>query len=151
MRFAKNPPRDAFITFDQADGIISKALAAGDDSTALVQALQFECLLRQIDIVGKWRVESKGYVLKPGEVRRKDKVWKGMTMGMILNEESVLRVRTSKTAPPSGRNCHGWAFFFHPREHPWLDCDAAPAIGCVSIFPSRHSLRVHNHLDRCIV
>ena len=98
MRFAKNPPRDVVMTFEQAEGVVTQALAAHDESTALVQALQFECLLRQIEMVGKWRVEKSDYVLKPGEIRRKNKVWSGMTMGMILNETGVLRVRTSKTA-----------------------------------------------------
>ncbi|WP_211407057.1 hypothetical protein [Bradyrhizobium iriomotense] len=98
MRFAKNPPREAVITFEQANAIVTKAIEAGDVSTALVQALQFECFLRQIDIVGKWRVAGDDYVLAAGEIRRKSKVWKGMTMGMILDENRILRVRTSKTA-----------------------------------------------------
>lgn len=99
MRFAKNPPRDAFMTFEHAAAIVEQALLNNDPSTALVQALQFECLLRQIDIVGKWRVESTDYVLKPGEIRgTKKRVWSGMTAGLILNETGVLRIRTSKTA-----------------------------------------------------
>lgn len=98
MRFAKNPPRDVIITFEQAGAIVTKAIEAGDMSTALVQALQFECFLRQIDIVGKWRVVKDDYVPVAGEIRQKNKVWKGMTIGMILNDNRVLRVRTSKTA-----------------------------------------------------
>jgi hypothetical protein len=98
MRFAKNPPRGITITYEQAKAITREALEAGDVSTAVVQALQYECFLRQIDIVGKWRVEPTSYVLKPGEIRRGKKVWHGMTLGMILNDEKLLRVRTSKTA-----------------------------------------------------
>jgi hypothetical protein len=98
MRFAKNPPRSITMTFEQSKAITCEALDAGDRSTAMVQALQYECFLRQIDIVGKWRVEPASYVLKPGEIRRGAKVWRGMTIGMILNDEKLLRVRTSKTA-----------------------------------------------------
>lgn len=98
MRFAKNPPRGVTMTFEQAKSIARKALDAGDTSTAMVQALQYECFLRQIDIVGKWRVEPMSYELRPGEVRRGKKVWHGMTIGMILNEDKLLRVRTSKTS-----------------------------------------------------
>lgn len=98
MRFAKNPPRGITMTFEQAKAITCEALDAADSSTALVQALQYECFLRQIDIIGKWRVEPATYVLKPGEIRRGKKVWHGMTVGMILNDEKLLRVRTSKTA-----------------------------------------------------
>ena len=98
MRFAKNPPRGITMTFEQAKAITCEALGAGDHSTALVQALQYECFLRQIDIVGKWRVESESYTLKTGELRRGKKVWTGMTLGMVINDDKLLRVRTSKTA-----------------------------------------------------
>lgn len=98
MRFAKNPPRSVTMTFEQAKSIVAAALEVEDTSTAIVQALQYECFLRQIDIIGKWRVEPNTYVLKPGEIRRGKKVWHGMTIGMIINDEKLLRVRTSKTA-----------------------------------------------------
>jgi hypothetical protein len=42
-------------------------------------------------------------------------------------------------------------FFFYPREHPWLDCDAARARNGGWEKPTRNQLRVHNDLDRCIV
>lgn len=58
------------MTFEQAKAITCEVLEAGDASTALVQALQYQCFLRQIDIVAKWRVEPPTYVLKPGEICR---------------------------------------------------------------------------------
>lgn len=97
MRFAKNPPRDSVLTYEHADAIVTWALEAGDSSSALVQALQFECFLRQIDIVGKWRAVKDGHASRPGEVRHGSKLWSGMTMGMILTDNKILRVRTSKT------------------------------------------------------
>jgi hypothetical protein len=97
MRFAKNPPRDSVLTYEHAGSIVTSALDAGDGPSALVQSLQFECFLRQIDIVGKWRTVKDDYIPKTGEVRHGSKVWTGMTMGMILTEDKILRVRTSKT------------------------------------------------------
>lgn len=97
MRFAKNPPRDSVLTYEHADAIVTKAIEAGDISSAIVQALQFDCLMRQIDIVGKRRSVEEGYELKPGEVRQGAMVWSGMTMGMIQTDNKILRVRTSKT------------------------------------------------------
>lgn len=97
MRFAKNPPRDSVLTYEHANAIVTCALEAGDISSALVQALQFECFLRQIDIVGKWRKVKSSYAPKPGEVHQGTKVWSGMTIGMILTDDEILRVRTSKT------------------------------------------------------
>ncbi|UFW72864.1 hypothetical protein [Bradyrhizobium sp. WU425] len=97
MRFAKNPPRDSVLTYEHASAIVTWALEAGDISSALVQALQFECFLRQIDIVGKWRTVKGSYVANPGEVHHGAKVWSGMTMSMILTDNKILRVRTSKT------------------------------------------------------
>lgn len=97
MRFAKPVARDAILTYEHAKAIIDKAFEADDLSSALVQSLQFECFLRQVDIVGKRRSVKEDYVLRPGEIRVGAKVWSGMTMGMILTENKILRVRTSKT------------------------------------------------------
>jgi hypothetical protein len=67
-------------------------------TSPLVQALQFECFLRQIDIVGKWRKAKDDYVLRSGEVHHATKLWSGMTMGLILADNKILRVRTWKTS-----------------------------------------------------
>lgn len=97
MRFPKNPPRDSVLTYEHAEAIVTTALKVGDVSTALVQALQFECFTRQIDVLGKWRTVKADYKLKPGEVRNGDKAWSGMTLGMIVSGSGILRIRTSKT------------------------------------------------------
>jgi hypothetical protein len=97
MRFAKNPARSVTMSFEQSKAIVCSALDNNDIPTALEQALQYECCLRQIDVLGRWRIEPLSYVLQPGEIRRRNKVWNGMTMGMIVNEDKLLRVRTSKT------------------------------------------------------
>lgn len=97
MRFSKSPPREETLTYNQVKAIVDDALARSDISLALTQALQFECFLRQIDIIGQWRRESEDYQLKAGEFRSGTKIWTGMTLDMITVDR-VLQVRTSKTA-----------------------------------------------------
>jgi integrase len=99
MRFSKNPPREQTMSLAQAEAIVEECLKQNDVHTALTQALQYECFLRQGDIVGSWREESPTYALKPGEVRRGTKVWSGMTIDRIQLTENLV-VRTSKTRQP---------------------------------------------------
>ena len=53
MRFAMAKPRNERITAEQAVAIIAKAHEHGRPSIALAQALQFECILRQKDVIGE--------------------------------------------------------------------------------------------------
>lgn len=59
MRFPMAKPRTVFITRDQADAVRFHARAAGLYSIALAQALQFECGLRQKDVIGEWVPNSE--------------------------------------------------------------------------------------------
>jgi hypothetical protein len=99
MSFEKNPPREEIMTFAQADAIVRQCIDAGDISTALVQSIQYDCMLRQNDVIGQWRPEPSTYVLKAGEVRRGIKVWSGMTIDLIQVDRDLV-VRTSKTSQP---------------------------------------------------
>jgi len=98
-RLSKNPPRSVTMSYEQAGAFIALALERGDKSIALVQALQFDCYLRQNDVRGEWARVPADYVGKPGEVVRRGKVWRGMTMDMI-DVSKDLMVRTSKTGQP---------------------------------------------------
>lgn len=97
MRFPKGAPREATLTYNQVKAIVDDALARSDVALALTQALQFECFLRQIDIIGQWRIEPENYQLQAGEIRFRRKVWTGMTIDLIAVDR-MLQVRTSKTA-----------------------------------------------------
>lgn len=99
MRFAKNPPREDVITFDQVSLFVETAFAQGELELATAQALQFECMLRQGDVIGSWRVEPGAYVLQPGEVRSGARVWRGLTWDRV-SLDLDLRIRTSKTGQP---------------------------------------------------
>lgn len=54
MRFKMSKPRDQQITSDQAAAVIAEAHRRGAHSIALAQAFQFECTLRQKDVIGEW-------------------------------------------------------------------------------------------------
>lgn len=54
MRFAMPKPRTERLTADQATAIRGKARELGRPSIALAQAIQFEGMLRQKDILGEW-------------------------------------------------------------------------------------------------
>lgn len=59
MRFAKNAPREAIVEFDQAKAFVLEALRQDELGLATTQALQYECFLRQSDVIGSWRKTSK--------------------------------------------------------------------------------------------
>jgi hypothetical protein len=54
MRFAMPKPRTERLTAAQAIAIRAKAHEMGRPSIALAQAFQFECMLRQKDVIGEW-------------------------------------------------------------------------------------------------
>lgn len=60
MSFGKNPPREEIMTFAQADAIVRQCIDAGDISAALVQSIQYDCMLRQNDVIGQWRPAAEG-------------------------------------------------------------------------------------------
>lgn len=54
MRFTMPKARTQRITAEQVNAVRAKAHELGKHSIALAQAFQFECILRQKDVVGEW-------------------------------------------------------------------------------------------------
>lgn len=54
MRFAAGKPRGSILTAEQVVLIRQAAHAAGLPHLALAQAIQFDCTLRQKDVIGEW-------------------------------------------------------------------------------------------------
>lgn len=54
MKFKQAPPREEMLMADQVIMIRAKAHELGRSSIALAQAIQFECMLRQKDVIGEW-------------------------------------------------------------------------------------------------
>jgi hypothetical protein len=95
VKFERAQPRTARLTAAQARDIIKQAHKMGLHSIALAQALQFECALKQKDVIGEWVPESE-----PGdsELRRHDGLkWVHGIRWSEIDKDFVLRHVTSMT------------------------------------------------------
>ena len=99
MRFERNAPRDKILSFEQARAIVRKAIARGERGVAVAQALQYECVLRQSDVIGQWRRLASGKPA-PGEIAYGGLAWRGLTWDQV-SVDADLVVRTSKTGQPA--------------------------------------------------
>jgi hypothetical protein len=97
MRFKSHGAREEALTADQAVAIRNKAREIGWFSIALGQALQFDLILRQKDVIGEWVPMSA-----PGVsdfTARKGKWLRGLKWSEI-DKDLVLRHITSKKEKP---------------------------------------------------
>jgi hypothetical protein len=99
IRFPRNPPRDETMSYSHASAFVDTCLQSGNVSMGLCQAIQWDCMLRQKDVIGEWRVAGADYALSPGEIRQGGRVWSGLTLDLIMPGKT-LTVRTSKTSQP---------------------------------------------------
>lgn len=88
--------------YAHAEAIVKAGLARGTKqhrSFAIGQAIQFECALSQIDVVGWWEKIGAAHVVEPGDIVRGGYVWRP---GLIWEHLStgVLHVERSKTGVP---------------------------------------------------
>lgn len=93
-KFAHADPRIVWLTSDQANQIREVACAHfGWPSIAFAQAIQFELLLRQKDVIGEWVPE-----IEPGEsyVRHGGEKWLRGICWEEIDDKMVLRHKTSK-------------------------------------------------------
>lgn len=94
MRFKQGKPRDQLLTSAQIIAIRAKAHEQGWPSLALAQAIQFECTLRQKDVIGEWvPVDEPG---PPSTVLNGDEKWIRGVCWHEVDENFVLRHITSK-------------------------------------------------------
>lgn len=94
MRFPAAPRRTQRITAGQANAVRKRAHRRGWHSIALAQALQFELMLRQKDVIGEWvpiREPGISDVVQDGEK------WIFGLLWSEIDEDMILRHRTSKT------------------------------------------------------
>ena len=93
MRFAMPKPRTERLTAEQAVAIRAKAREMGYYSIALAQALQFELMLRQKDVIGEWVPQSE-----PGhsETTYRHLKWLRGVRWSEIDADLVLRHTTSK-------------------------------------------------------
>jgi hypothetical protein len=93
MRFQMGKSREERLTAEQAIAIREKAREAGFPSIALAQALQFECMLRQRDVIGEWVPMSE-----PGasDIKDKGRKWHRGIRWSEIDANLILRHVTSK-------------------------------------------------------
>lgn len=96
-RYETSKPRQDFLTAEHAIAIRRVAHEIGYASIALAQALQFEIVLRQKDVIGEWVPLEE-----PGE---SDVTWRGMKWlrgirWTEIDSDLVLRHLTSKVGKP---------------------------------------------------
>lgn len=95
MRFKMPKPREERMTAEQATALRAKAHEKGFHSMALAQALQFELMLRQKDVIGEWiPVKEPGAsdILNP----KRGLKWMTGLRWSEINERLILRHTTSK-------------------------------------------------------
>lgn len=103
MRFAASRPRTDRITSEQVILVRVEAHKKGLHSIALAQALQFELMFRQKDVIGEWVGLSE-----PGtsEVVHSGKKWLHGLRWSEIDENMTLRHVTSKRGKPIEWNLH---------------------------------------------
>lgn len=94
LRFPSAPKRKQRIKPQSAVAIIAAAHASGDHSIALAQAFQYECMLRQKDVIGE-RVpideDGAAYLIDGDEKWSRGILWEE------IDSDLILRHTTSKT------------------------------------------------------
>lgn len=93
MRFKMGEARGSVITAEQATAIRRQANELGLISIALAQAFQFECTLRQKDVIGEWVPQSEPGISEV--IEGNDKWLRGLRWEEI-DQHLILRHVTSK-------------------------------------------------------
>ena len=96
LRFKVPPPRTEKLEYHHAVQIIEAAHKMGLHSVALAQALQFECSLRQKDVVGEWLPGAAGV----GGIVFKDRRWANGLVWSDIDSDFILRKETIKRGVP---------------------------------------------------
>lgn len=97
LRFKMGKHRKEYITADQALAVIAKAHELGWHSIARAQAFQFECTLRQKDVIGEWvpLSDPNFSTLTSGQWK-----WLRGLRGEEIDGNLILRHMTSKKQKP---------------------------------------------------
>jgi hypothetical protein len=98
MRFPAAPKRTERLTAEQAIAVRQRAWRGGWGSLALAQALQFEVMLRQKDVIGEHlpaKLKEGGEGIAVG-----DEKWVRGLLWSEISDNLILRHTTSKTGKP---------------------------------------------------
>jgi hypothetical protein len=68
IRFKRSPACEQTMSHAETKAIVIEALRLGWKAFALCQALQFGTILRQKDVIGKWKKMPSDHMPEPGEI-----------------------------------------------------------------------------------
>lgn len=114
MKFKQAPAREAVLTADMVVAVRAKAHEMGRPSIALAQAIQFECMLRQKDVIGEW-VPMKEPVVS--DVFVNGHKWARGLRWEEINSKLVLTHITSKRGKKLVINLHNAPMVLEEFEH----------------------------------
>jgi hypothetical protein len=92
MRFNRPPSRTVKMTLAHVQAIVPAAHAMRLGSVALATTLQFECSLRQKDVIGEWWPHADG----DGGITSRGKRWGTGLLWSDIDQDWILRKKTSK-------------------------------------------------------
>jgi Phage integrase family len=97
LRFEMAPPRVDRLTFEQVEAVRHWAHQIGFHSIALAQAIQFELMIRQKDVIGEWIPQSE-----PGDaiIHWRGQKWLRGIKWSEIDDDFILRHVTSKRQKP---------------------------------------------------
>lgn len=114
MKFKQAPPREAVLTADMVIAIRKMAHEMGRPSLALAQAIQFECMLRQKDVIGEW-VPMKEPVVS--DTFSQGEKWARGIRWEEINAKLILTHITSKRGKRLVVNLHNAPMVLEEFEH----------------------------------
>jgi hypothetical protein len=95
MKFKQGKPRESHMTAEQAAAFRNMAHEKGRASMALAQAFQFECMLRQKDVIGEWAPMNEpgplSTVFNAGMKWFRGLRWEEIDSNLILRHETSKR------------------------------------------------------------
>lgn len=114
MKFKQAPAREAVLTADQVIAVRKMAHEMGRPSIALAQAIQFECMLRQKDVIGEY-VPMKEPVVS--DTFRKGLKWARGLRWEEISSKLILTHITSKKGKKLVVNLHNAPMVLEEFEH----------------------------------
>lgn len=97
MRFPVAKPRSERLTAEQVIAVRAKAHANGKPSMALAQAIQFEVILRQKDVIGEWVPRNEAI---PSDIFDAGSKWVRGLRWSEIDSNLILKHITSKRQKP---------------------------------------------------
>jgi hypothetical protein len=129
MDFQKPPAREQHLTYEMAVAFIDKALELDELAMALAQALEYDLMLRQTDVIGQWLPKDDEPTAPPE--------WDaGLRWQHITRPQLILRYKPGKTEETTGQEV-----VFDLNEHELV----MRVLRCFPVIPNIGPMIVNPH------